>query len=233
MPTVRAATYNIHRGIGIDGRYDPDRIMRVVEALDADIIAFQEVSDRSPLTGVIDLYRRLHGVAGYQVVVGISRVVDGERYGNALLSRFPVVHSATLDITVGDREPRGAIMVELDVGGAPLAVVTAHLGLKRWERRRQFRYLDDLVAAMKAEGTPVIVMGDFNVWPIDIADLRRIGGLIGVRNAPPTFPAPLPVLALDRIWTIPHSILRGVRVASAGQARWASDHRPVVGEVTV
>ena len=37
------ASYNIHRCIGIDKRYDPERIIRVMQELQVDIIGLQEV----------------------------------------------------------------------------------------------------------------------------------------------------------------------------------------------
>ena len=42
-PTLRIATYNIHRCRGLDGRTRPERIAAVLESIDADIVALQEV----------------------------------------------------------------------------------------------------------------------------------------------------------------------------------------------
>ena len=41
--TLRVATYNIHRCRGLDGRTNPARIAEVIRAIDADVIALQEV----------------------------------------------------------------------------------------------------------------------------------------------------------------------------------------------
>jgi len=40
---MRIATYNIHDGIGLDGRFDLDRLTTVIRASGADIIGIQEV----------------------------------------------------------------------------------------------------------------------------------------------------------------------------------------------
>jgi endonuclease/exonuclease/phosphatase family metal-dependent hydrolase len=46
--TVRVATYNIHRCRGLDGRTNPARIADVIRAIDADIVALQEVIGAGP-----------------------------------------------------------------------------------------------------------------------------------------------------------------------------------------
>ncbi len=231
MTIVRAATYNLHRGIGVDGRYDPCRIVNVVSRFDADILAFQEVSDRSPLKGIQDLHAAFDGLRGYQVVAA-PNVMDGsERYGNALLSRYPVTRSANLDIGVDGFEKRGALVAELDIRGQPLVVVATHLGLRRRERIRQYEMLREAVSPFLKRDFTVVFMGDFNSWLADLRDLRSLGAGIGF-CAPATFPAPVPLLALDRIWSVPDGIRRRL-IPSSGGARWASDHRPLLAELSL
>ena len=231
MPILRIATYNLHRGIGFDGQYDPARIVDVARELDADILAFQEVSDRAPIEGMLDLHATLHGIRGYQAVSG-PNVNDGtERYGNVLLCRPPIVRSANLDIGVRGFEPRGAIVAEITIGARLVVVVATHLGLRRAERRSQYGMLEDAVAPFQARGIPVLFMGDFNSWLPDEKDLKRLGAGSASRT-PATFPAPVPFLALDRIWAVP-DIVRRRRAPGSGGARWASDHRPLAAELTV
>ena len=45
---LRIATYNVHRCIGLDRRTDPMRIARVIEGMNADVIALQEVIGAGP-----------------------------------------------------------------------------------------------------------------------------------------------------------------------------------------
>ena len=47
--TIRVATYNIHRGRGLDGRTRLERIAAVLATIDADVVALQEVVGASPL----------------------------------------------------------------------------------------------------------------------------------------------------------------------------------------
>ena len=83
---------------------------------------------------------------------------------------------------------------------------------------------------------PLLVAGDFNDWgerlddPMGRIGLLRAGARTGALASPPTFPARVPVFALDRVY------LRGFRCAGALVPRgagWArmSDHLPLVVEL--
>ena len=50
-PTLRIATYNVHRCRGLDGRTRPERIAAVLRAIDADVVALQEVVGAGPNGG--------------------------------------------------------------------------------------------------------------------------------------------------------------------------------------
>ncbi|MEF2975564.1 hypothetical protein V3473_31445, partial [Pseudomonas aeruginosa] len=68
-----------------------------------------------------------------------------------------------VDLTIGAREPRGALDADLAVGGATVRVVVAHLGLDPWERKHQISRILDHLADGEAP-RPTIFMGDLNEW---------------------------------------------------------------------
>src|SRR5262245_4597471 len=103
---LRVATWNIHAGVGSDGRYDSVRTLDVLLGLDADIIALQEVAQLSHQS---EFLTRLRDALQVEVVTGRTREHAGEDYGNALLSRFAVIVDSRLDLSVHRHEPRGAI----------------------------------------------------------------------------------------------------------------------------
>ena len=70
MRTLTVASYNVHRCIGRDGRCDPQRIARVIEELDADVVALQEVDDRYHVRQGVDQLRVLAAATGYESVWG-------------------------------------------------------------------------------------------------------------------------------------------------------------------
>jgi endonuclease/exonuclease/phosphatase family metal-dependent hydrolase len=73
-----------------------------------------------------------------------------------------------------------------------------------------------------------VLLGDLNEWFLWGRPLRRLHRHFRATPSPATFPSRLPMLALDRIWTHPRTMLRGVAVHKSPLARMASDHLPLV-----
>src|SRR5580693_1681689 len=133
-----AVTYNIHSGIGTDGRFDLQRVAHVIREIRPDILALQEVGDFRGMTPEAQHPERLARLLEMHMAFGPNVIVAGRRYGNAILSRLPILSSRNYDLSVGSREPRGALRCDLDLGdGRPLHVFCLHLGLSLRERRRQ------------------------------------------------------------------------------------------------
>jgi len=223
MARLRVASYNIHCGIGRDRRFAPQRILDVLAEIDADLVALQEVGSR---TNGVELLAWLAAGTGLRAVAGPTLVRPDGPYGNALLARCPVAAVDHLDLGVAGREPRGAIAADVDCAAGPrLRVVVTHLGLRPAERREQVRRL---LGLCNGRDTPTVLAGDFNEWLRCSAPPRRLRAHFRPTPAPATFPAALPVFALDRIWARPRSILAGVAVHASALARVASDHLPLV-----
>ena len=102
---IKLATYNIHRGIGTDGIALPERILSVLEEMNADIIALQELELHS--NAALSLLAYLARNTGLTPVAGPTVLKPESRYGNALLTRAPVVQTRRVDLTVPGREELG------------------------------------------------------------------------------------------------------------------------------
>jgi endonuclease/exonuclease/phosphatase family metal-dependent hydrolase len=223
---LRLASYNIHIGVGMDGRFRPERVAQVVRELDADVLALQEVQLGE---GVFDMLAHLECATGYRGLAGPTLLDPTHgRYGNALLTRHPVAQHRQLDLSVAGYEPRGALDATVDCGdGLGLRVIATHLGLRPTERREQVQRLLREVAADHHRG-PTVLLGDVNEWFLWGRPLRWLHAHFGRPPAPATFPARHPVLALDRAWVTPRACLSGIRVHRSPLARLASDHLPLV-----
>lgn len=220
-----AASYNIHRCIGLDGRHDPARVARVIDELDSDVVGLQEVESRFGGTPDIHQLNFLAEETGFIAVAGSTILRPDSHYGNALLTRYIVREIRSHDLSVPGREPRGILDVDLDVHGNALRVLVTHLGLGLRERRRQTRMLLELVAAHGDE--PVVILSDFNEWFPWRKQLRWMHRRLGKPPAPNTFPAAWPIMALDRIWVAPRGNLVRVTAHDSPLARIASDHLPL------
>jgi endonuclease/exonuclease/phosphatase family metal-dependent hydrolase len=231
MPkSLRVATYNIHRCVGRDSREDPRRIASVLQALDADIIALQEVA-YTPRARY-DVLQFLADSLDARPIAGPTLLEPGGRFGNALLTRMDVLRETRIDISVAGREPRGLLQVQPAITHRSSVVMATHLGLSPRERRYQIRRIADLLEATAAEA--VILMGDFNEWRPGGAVLRWLHPYFGVPpRTPRTFPSRRPLLPLDRIWVRPTAVLNRLQVYKDPPARTASDHLPLVADITL
>lgn len=218
------ATYNIHAGFGVDDQFQPARIVHVLQELQADIIALQEVEHYA--VGDHDLLDYLAIETKSTPIAGPLLLRGPRNYGNALLTTLPVLSINRIDLSLPRCEPRGALDVVLSWNGLRVQVVATHLGLSSWERRFQIRRLLSLFDASAAEVT--ILMGDINEWFCWARSLRWLHGYF---QQPPitcaTFPVGFPVFALDRIWVHPKSVLADIAVHNSATARIASDHLPL------
>ena len=223
---VELASYNIHGCIGRDGRYDRSRILDVLRELHADVIALQEVET---IRGGLDLLGYLAEGPGTSAVAGPTLELEEGHFGNALLTRFPIANVERVDLTYHRREPRGALGADLDCGGVKLRAVVTHLGLMPRERRFQVRRLLKLFRTPR--DWPAVLMGDFNEWLLWGRPLRWLHAYFDRSPALATFPARLPVFALDRILVHPHGGLANVTVHASRAARAASDHLPLKAQL--
>lgn len=223
---LRIATWNVHEGIGADGRYDPQRVTRVLRELEAEVIALQEVPLGGP--GRPDLAADIDMPPPWEIAVGPTLDTPARRFGNVVISRYPIEDVRSIDLSFGRREPRGALDADIECRGRLLRVVATHLGLSAAERRDQVRRL---LAAFDTERMPVVLLGDINEWFVRGRALWWLREHFGVTRPVRSFPARCPLFALDRIWMRPIERLVDVHAHRSETARIASDHLPVVARI--
>jgi endonuclease/exonuclease/phosphatase family metal-dependent hydrolase len=228
--TLTIGSYNLHSCVGIDGRRDPSRSAAVLAEMQCDVVALQEV-DNQP--GPHEHAMQLEFIAKHlhmNAVPGMRLVKRTGEYGNAVLTRFPVTAIRRHDLSYSRREPRGAVDVELNVHGSKLRVIAAHLGLRRSERRFQWRRLMVALAEAPME-VPTVVLGDMNEWYAPSATLREANEVFGEPPAPAGFPCFAPFLRLTRIWVRPVAAIMHVAAHRSKLSRVASDHLPLKATV--
>lgn len=225
-PALRVLSYNIHHGEGTDGRVDLPRIARVIRAADPDLVALQEVDDRTKRTGGVDQTAELARLTGLYGAFGKAIDYQGGGYGQAVLSRLPLA-GGTVHTLPGepDREQRIAFAVNVTALGRELTFATTHLHHQSDPlRRRQAAKLNEVFAG----SGPTVLAGDLNADPDSepLALLARHWSVVGGPNLL-TFPAGNPMKQIDYVL---HRPAAGLRTAGA----WvidepvASDHRPLL-----
>ena len=224
------ASYNVHKGVGLDRRFDPARTIAVIREIDADVIALQEANQRfGERTCLLDLDRLEHECG--LVPVPLSGPGRGHGWhGNIILFREGTVTGAR-QLALPGVEPRGAVVIDVTLAAGPLRIIAAHLGLLRRSRAKQVETL--LSVAEANDGRPTLLMGDLNEWRL--GKRSALSGLapdFGPLHATlPSFPSRFPVLALDRVLGKPHNLISGVELHDTPLARVASDHLPVKASI--
>ena len=227
------ASYNVHKCVGADRRFDPERTSRVIHEIDADIIGLQEADTRfGERTGILDL-RRLERETGL-IPVPITGVTKAHGWhGNVVLFKQGTVRDVH-QINLPGLEPRGALIAELELArGGSLRIIAAHLGLLHRSRAQQTRLIVDLMNG--GSEMPTVLLGDLNEWRLgDRSSLNTFQAAFGpLPPAVPSFPSTLPLLALDRIMANRRGMISSVEVHDSPLARMASDHLPIKAVVSL
>ncbi len=233
MIPLTVVSYNIHRGVGLDRRLDLGRIADVIAETAPDVVGLQEVIREEGAVHA-DQAAFLAAKLGMHLVMGETRVHGTGSYGNAVLTRLSVLGSERRDLSHGEREPRGALRVDLDVKGTPLHVFNCHLGLGLAERREQLHLLGHFIRDSRRLAGPRVLVGDFNEWhpgPITRGLRREFSS--PMRRMRRTHPAMFPLFALDRIYWDVELQGQEFHVHRSRLARVASDHLPVVARLAV
>lgn len=237
MTTIRIATYNIHKCVGLDRKYSPERIADVLRDVDADVVGLQEVLCHTRSVKRDHQAEFIADELGMEFRMGENRLINGGNYGNAILSRLAIGDSTNYDITVKRREPRGCMRAEIKVGeGRSIQFVNLHMGTSYFERRLQVHKL----LAVHALDAPEllgrrIIAGDFNEWTKGLttklfrSNFRSVDPKLHLGQTR-TFPGIMPLLHLDHVYFDPSFRLINAFVFRSRKALIASDHLPIVAE---
>ncbi len=217
------ASYNIHKAIGGDGRRDPMRVLDVIDELEADIVALQEVDirfgNRQSVLDLRDIEER-----DWQIAALPTKPDSLGWHGNAILVRSGIEIRQVEAERLPQIEPRGAVRAKLHTDAAEICVTAMHLDLSGLRRKRQFAHLCN---ASRAPGLPAVMLGDCNEWVRPIGGDRGLAAHWDMLAPGPSFPARKPMLALDRVMHTPHWSVADMRVHTSTLARQASDHLPI------
>ncbi|MGH8905436.1 MAG: endonuclease/exonuclease/phosphatase family protein [Egibacteraceae bacterium] len=252
---MRIATYNMLHGIDLrTGKVDLDAVCDAITALDADLVAVQEVDRGLERTGRLDQVDRLAHLLGWHGAFAPALLgdpdtrwtacppgeTDGPAYGVGLLCRTPLEDVRRLALPGGgdgerrpgaspqnpgwDHEPRVALGASVHVDGTAARVTTMHLSYLPWRSVAQLR----AAVAFAAEGGgPAALIGDVNL-PAWGARLALAGTAWTHAGGGPTYPAWEPRMQTDQLLVTGGLTATDVRVGP----RATSDHLPLLATLS-
>ncbi len=233
---LKIMTYNIQHGRNhnLEGDViDFDNTSTPVLQEKPDILGLNEVRNGSTPT-YVDQPAVLADICGGTPIFG-KAYSFGENmdYGNAMISRFPVLSSKTVTIPDPDvrkyngyYETRAVLCAMLDCGGKTLCILSTHFGLNPDEQENA---VNTVLKLLDTIDTPVILMGDFNVTPDDIA-VKRLSSVLhntaaDLNNIEFTFSSDNPRICIDYIW------YKGLTPLNIHTVKGIySDHLPLIAE---
>jgi endonuclease/exonuclease/phosphatase family metal-dependent hydrolase len=224
---MRVMTFNVRGGLGMDGQRSMERIAQVIDSAEVDLVAVQELHQRLPHSGFVDQPRRLARLTGLEALFRPSFSLGIGAYGNAWLTRLPVVRLVRRRLP-GVREPRAVLDLELLVDGVPVRALGTHFGLQPEEKLAQARHL---AALIQAADLPTVVLGDLNAAPdsAELAPLWDAGLSHAVPPESPSWPADDPRHRIDHILVSRHwRVDDGAVLATE-----VSDHLPLVATLSL
>ena len=246
MPTLNVLTVNAHMGFNLlNRRFVLPELHDAIRSVGSDLVFLQEVvgaNERHRLrhanwpTG--SQYEFLADSLWSQYAYGHNAVYPDGHHGNALLSRFPILHCENRDVSVHGHEGRGLLHCVLDIGeDHELHAICVHLGLRESHRQRQIALLSDVIAREIPAGAPLIVAGDFNDWRLRGHPRLVACGLSEAFQSlhgrlARTFPVRYPTLRVDRVY-LRHA--RAEYAAALVSRPWShlSDHAPLAVRVAL
>ncbi len=211
-PTLKIMTLNLHNGKDTDNQRNFTRFAELVAAEQPDIIALQEVQKK-------DL--KYLNLPGYHSIAGPNANYAFFRFGNALLTRHPIVYHRHHYLP-SQKEQRGVDEVAIEIKGQYLRVLNTHIGLGRDEQQRQ---IDEISRISRYLPGPLLITGDFNLEPShQLLTGFNFNEVSSGLAAYKTFPAKQPKYHLDQIWYNDHW-----QPVDARPVAWhGSDHLPVL-----
>lgn len=233
---VRVLCYNVHWCLGTDGKYDVARLANVISNTKPDLVALQEVDVGVKRSGRIHEVQQLAKLTGLAARFGPTQHYEGGLFGNAVLSRFPIldvaIHPLPYSESTADRTtyPRGAIAVTVRApDGKPLRFVSTHFQHNVPEDRVAEANAVNSLFASDDDGLRTILAGDMNARPDEepvTVLLKKWNNAID-EAATPTAPATKPRSRIDYVFYRKATQFRLVESTVIPEAI-ASDHRPVL-----
>ena len=226
---LRILSYNIHHAEGVDGKLDVPRIAQVILSVDPDLVALQEVDKNTIRTGKVNQDIELSRLTKMNCVFGSNITFQGGQYGNAILSKFPIIKNKNFLLpNVDSGEQRGLLQSRIQISNKEnVLFFSTHLDHRRsdTERLASAKAINQIISLDNK--SPAILAGDFNDVP-DSPTLKELGKVWLRTNKKilRTIPASKPSRQIDYIFVQPKERWKIIESQVLDEDT-ASDHRAI------
>lgn len=227
--SLRILSYNIHHAEGVDGKLDVPRIAQVILSVDPDLVALQEVDKNTIRTGKVNQDIELSRLTEMNSVFGSNITFQGGQYGNAILSKFPIIKNKNFLLpNVDSGEQRGLLQSQIQISNKEnVLFFSTHLDHRRsdTERLASAKAINQIIGLDNK--SPAILAGDFNDVP-DSPTLKELGKVWLRTNKKilRTIPASKPSRQIDYIFVQPKERWKIIESQILDEDI-ASDHRAI------
>ena len=226
---LRILSYNIHHAEGVDGKLDIPRIAQVILSVEPDLVALQEVDKNTIRTGKVNQDIELSRLTKMNSVFGSNITFQGGQYGNAILSKFPIIKNKNFLLpNVDSGEQRGLLQSQIQISNKEnVLFFSTHLDHRRsdTERLASAKAINQIISLDNK--SPAILAGDFNDVP-DSPTLKELGKVWLRTNKKilRTIPASKPSRQIDYIFVQPKERWKIIESQVLDEDT-ASDHRAI------
>jgi len=238
---ITVISYNIHHGEGLDGKVDIKRIADLIISNKADLVALQEVDRFVERTAKIDIIDSLAKLTQMNYSFYKNITYQGGDYGNAILSKFPILSDTNLHYTMlREGEQRGLLQAKLLVNSDTLIFMNTHIDYREDDSERVMN-VDEITKLVSGINRyPIILCGDFNDTPESrtISKVRELFTDVFNKlnlDTAMTYPSEKPVKKIDYIFTRDKLIDQRIpltleHVCAKVIQSGASDHLPIMAK---
>ncbi|NMA95368.1 MAG: hypothetical protein GX974_04940 [Clostridiales bacterium] len=234
---LKVISYNIHSGVGLDEKLDLDRIADLIAKEDADLIGLNEVNNCNLRSKGVEQGKYIADSLGYHYIFGKAIDYQDGEYGNAFMSRYPIISSKNHSLPIyglTTREPRGMLECDVDVEGKIIKIFITHLATNRKERKFSIDYIAHIFQNLTQRS---ILLGDFNtsysgeyedLFPI-LDNFKDTAVELGIADEMMTAYSTAPFKKIDYIFV--SNDIDAISTYTISSP--ASDHLPVICKIRV
>ncbi len=246
---LKILSYNIHKGFDWNNRnYFLKEIKDFIKSADVDIVFLQEVVGKNTYlekSGLIDTqFEFLADELWPHYSYAHNAVYDHGHHGNLILSKYPILSFENINLSTNKFEQRGFLIckIALSESNRYFYAACSHLNLLNRGRQIQYQRIKQILDNDQFNSVSMILAGDFNDWNKKSSHIienqlhfievfKELSG-----DYAKTFPAPLPLLCLDRVY-IRNATVLNAKVFHASKRsnpiNHFSDHLPIYCEVSL